>query len=159
MTEHKLRAICVLHPNKHNITGIIKFSQNIRTNKVRVDYNVTGLSDGKHGFHIHEYGNLTDGCSSACAHFNPHNEVHGGRKSKKRHVGDLGNISSTQSMSKGFFYDHMISLDTTNECSIIGRAIIIHKDPDDLGKGDNDESLKTGNAGKRLACGVIGICK
>jgi len=158
MTENKLKAICVLHQNKNSVEGVINFSQNNKTNKVRVQYTITGLSDGKHGFHVHEYGNLTDGCMSACAHFNPYNNVHGGRKSKNRHVGDLGNIISKHNIAKGYFYDHMISLDTTHICSIIGRSIIIHEDEDDLGKGDNKESLKTGNAGKRLACGVIGMC-
>jgi len=43
--------------------------------------------------------------------------------------------------------------------SVIGRSFIIHKDTDDLGKGGNIESLKTGNAGKRIGCGVIGITK
>ena len=157
--DNKLRAICVLHQNNNNVSGIIKFSQNTKTNKVKIDYKITGLSDGKHGFHVHEYGNLTDNCMSACSHFNPYNEVHGGRKSKHRHVGDLGNIISKDNVAKGYFYDHMISLDTSHECSIIGRSIIIHKDEDDLGKGNNEESLVTGNAGKRLACGVIGISK
>ena len=51
-----------------------------------------------------------------------------------------------------------LSCNPKSKYSIVGRMIIIHEDPDDLGKGDNEESKKTGNAGKRLACGIIGIC-
>ena len=155
----KRKAICVLHPNEDNITGVIHFTQNIETNKVRVSFNIKGLKDGLHGFHIHQYGDVTDGCMSACAHFNPYNTLHGGRKSKVRHVGDLGNILSTNKIAKGYFYDNMISLDSSHTCSIIGRSVVVHKDEDDLGKGGDEESLKTGNAGKRVACGVIGLCK
>jgi len=122
-------------------------------------YEINGLSDGKHGFHIHNYGDLTDGCKSACAHFNPENKNHGGRNTEERHIGDLGNITSKNNLSKGFFYDKYISLDYKHKYCIIGRSIIIHKDEDDLGKGGNEESKKTGNAGSRLACGVIGITK
>ena len=155
--KYRSKAICVLAADKSNVTGIVRFIQ--YNNKVKVNYEIKGLSDGLHGFHVHEYGDLTDGCTSSCAHFNPFNTHHGGRNSKIRHVGDLGNIRSKNKLAKGYFFDKIISLDPKNICSIIGRCIVVHEDEDDLGKGGNEESLKTGNAGKRLACGVIGICK
>ena len=157
--QKQLKAICVLHKNKNGVDGIVKFYQKNKNSRVKVNYNISGLSDGKHGFHIHEYGDLTDGCMSSCAHFNPFNTIHGGRKSKIRHVGDLGNIKSKNNVAKGSFYDDMISLDVKSICNIIGRAIVVHEDEDDLGLGGDKESLKTGNAGKRLACGIIGLQK
>ena len=147
--------VCVLHYNENNITGIIKFIQS--HNRVKVSYDITGLKDGLHGFHVHNYGDLTDGCKSACAHFNPYNKKHGKRNDKNSHAGDLGNILSKNNKCKGHFYDNKISLDYSKKNCVIGRSIIIHEDEDDLGKGGNEESLKTGNAGKRLACGIIGI--
>ena len=154
-SKGQIRAICVLHENKSNIHGNIKFIE--KNNKVKVEYLIHNLSDGKHGFHVHQYGDLTEGCASACSHFNPHNSVHGGRKSLHRHVGDLGNIISKNNIAQGYFYDKHISLKYNNINCIIGRSIVIHDSEDDNGKGNDAESLKTGNAGKRLACGVIGI--
>jgi Cu-Zn family superoxide dismutase len=153
----KLSAVCVLHNNKNNVSGTIKFSQKYGKKGVKVIYEIFGLSDGEHGFHVHECGDLTSGCTSACAHFNPFNKNHGGRNSKERHVGDLGNIISKNKVAKGSFTDKLISLNYKSKCCIIGRAIVVHEDRDDLGKGGDEESLKTGNAGKRLACGIIGI--
>ena len=154
------KAIWVFHQNNNGVSGVIKFSE--KNNKVRVEFEIKGLEEGKHGFHIHEYGDLTDECNSACSHFNPNNTNHGGRNSKERHIGDLGNIISKNNLAKGYFYDTQISLDFKHPHCIIGRAVIVHADEDDLGKGKGDkreESLKTGNAGKRLACGVIGLTK
>jgi superoxide dismutase, Cu-Zn family len=156
--DNQYNAICVLHPNKDNITGIIKFSQK-KGKKTKVEYLINGLKDGLHGFHVHEYGDLTDGCKSTCSHYNPTNKSHGGRNSKERHVGDLGNISSLNNISKGHFYDSEISLDIKSIKCIIGRAIVIHAGKDDLGRGKNEESKKTGNAGSRVACGIIGFSK
>lgn len=157
--KQNLKAICVLHNNKHNIKGTIIFTQNHKTNMVDIDYDITGLKDGYHGFHVHQYGDLTDGCTSSCAHFNPYNKKHGGINSSERHVGDLGNIFSIDNKAKGNLKDTLISLNLKSKRCIIGRCIVIHEDKDDLGLGGNDESLKTGNAGKRLACGVIGLTK
>ena len=149
------KAVCVL--NNKKIKGIVKFEQKKKNSKVKISYNIKGLKDGLHGFHIHEYGDLTDECTSCCSHFNPLNKNHGGPNDKERHVGDLGNIISKNGFAKKTFYDNLISLQNNSICNIIGRSIVIHKDKDDLGKGGGRESLKTGNAGKRIACGVIGI--
>jgi Cu-Zn family superoxide dismutase len=94
-----------------------------------------------------------------CAHFNPYGKTHGCPGMKERHVGDLGNLK-TNAKGEAFttFYDDAIKLRGT-KCNIIGRGLIIHADADDCGKGGNTESLKTGNAGKRIACAVIGYSK
>jgi len=94
-----------------------------------------------------------------CAHFNPFKTTHGGPNSKVRHVGDLGNIkTNAKGEAKYSFCDSVIKLRGTKS-NIIGRGLIIHEDEDDCGKGGNAESLKTGNAGKRIACSVIGYAK
>ena len=89
-------------------------------------------------------------------HFNPHNATHGGPTSSIRHVGDLGNINTDSSgAAKGTIQDKYIKL--IGPESVIGRMIVVHAGEDDLGQGGNEESLKTGNAGGRAACGVIGV--
>ena len=148
-------AIAVFHGP--GITGNVRFDQS--SSGINITLNVKGLKpNGYHGFHIHEYGDLTDGCQSACAHFNPHNKKHGGPHSLERHVGDLGNITSDLfGNAKYTTSDSVITL--TNQNGIVGRMLIIHEDRDDCGLGGDEESLRTGNAGKRIACAVIGYCK
>jgi len=142
------------------IKGSIYFIENQDKNIVTIKLNLSGLPKNKElGFHIHAAGDLSDGCTSACAHFNPFNTVHGGKDSKVRHVGDLGNITTDKNGNcKIEFDDNMIKLRGYKQ-NIIGRSIVIHGQKDDLGKGGDDESLKTGNAGKRIACAVIGYTK
>ena len=113
---------------------------------------ITGLKPGEHGFHIHEFGDLTDGCESAGGHYNPDDVDHGDLENG--HVGDLGNVTADTNGVADFT---LIAkrVDLIGERSVVGRSIVIHSDVDDLGKGGDAESLKTGNAGKRLACGVI----
>ncbi|KAJ8975456.1 hypothetical protein NQ317_000705 [Molorchus minor] len=92
----------------------------------------------------------------AGGHFNPHNLTHGAPEDETRHVGDLGNIvADSRGEAHVDITDSFIDLE--GEHSIIGRAVVVHAGEDDLGKGGNAESLKTGNAGGRVACGVIGI--
>ena len=150
-----LEAVAVLAPNNNGVKGVVRFAQD--GNMLHIDYDIQGLSNGEHGFHIHEYGDLTDGCDSACSHFNPYGKEHGSSDSKVRHLGDLGNISSQNGISKGRLSNNSISLDMEKINCIVGRMIIVHQDRDDLGLGGDAESLKTGNAGKRVGCGVIGL--
>lgn len=154
-TKSTRYGVAVMAPNDNGVTGVVHFKDT--GNGVKIKYNITGLSDGEHGFHIHEYGDLTDGCQSACAHFNPFNKTHGGLDSEERHEGDLGNIISKSGVAKGSLLAETLSLDPQSITFIVGRMIIVHKDRDDLGLGGDAESLKTGNAGKRMACGVIGF--
>ncbi|KAF8598490.1 copper/zinc binding superoxide dismutase, partial [Ceratobasidium sp. AG-I] len=107
------------------------------------------------GFHIHEFGDATDGCMSSGSHYNPLAQTHAGPDDIHRHVGDLGNIhSDADGIAKLDFSDNVVSL--TGPFSIIGRTVVVHTGTDDLGRGGNEDSLKTGNAGGRAACGVVG---
>ena len=113
---------------------------------------ITGLEPGLHGFHIHEFGDMSDGCKSMGGHYNPDGVNHG--DINEGHVGDLGNITADEN-GKAEFSIKAHRVDLIGERSVIGRGLVVHEDKDDLGKGGDDESLKTGNAGERLACGVI----
>ena len=87
---------------------------------------------------------------------NPHGKTHGAPTDEARHVGDLGNVKTDgQGNAKGTIEDVLVKL--IGPESVIGRTVVVHAGTDDLGKGGNEESLKTGNAGPRPACGVIGI--
>jgi Cu-Zn family superoxide dismutase len=148
--------------NNDSIKGTVKFVEELTNNRIRIEINISGLKPNSlHGFHVHEAGDLSDKCTSMCAHFNPYGTTHGcpNMSINKRHVGDLGNLeTNTQGIAKYIMYDNIIKLRGT-KCNIIGRGLIIHEDPDDCGLGGNQESLITGNAGKRIACAVIGYSK
>ena len=155
--------IAVLEPNTHGISGIIRFSEESDKKRMKITYDIKGLKDGEHGFHIHEYGDLTNGCASAGPHFNPFHNVHGGLNSPstKRHLGDLGNLTAKDGKSKGTLYAPYLTL-VRGKTAVLGRMIVIHADKDDLGLGEGvarKESLITGNAGKRLTCGIIALTK
>uniref|UniRef100_A0A671PAQ0 Superoxide dismutase [Cu-Zn] n=1 Tax=Sinocyclocheilus anshuiensis TaxID=1608454 RepID=A0A671PAQ0_9TELE len=148
-----MKAVCVLK-GTGEVTGTVYFEQN------PVKYlhlsEITGLTPGKHGFHVHAFGDNTNGCISAGPHFNPYGKNHGGPTDSDRHVGDLGNvIADDNGVAKIGIEDKSATL--LGQHSIIGRTMVIHEKEDDLGKGGSEESLKTGNAGGRLACGIIGI--
>ena len=157
MTQHPIYAIAVFNDT---IKGTVRFTEDLVNNQIKIELNITGLKPNSlHGFHVHEAGDLTDKCTSMCAHFNPYKKTHGCPGLTERHVGDLGNIkSNNKGEAKYTFYDNIIKLRGT-KCNIIGRGLIIHEDEDDCGQGGNAESLKTGNAGKRIACAVIGYSK
>ncbi|CAK9801080.1 Superoxide dismutase [Cu-Zn] [Anthophora quadrimaculata] len=150
-----VKAVCVL---QGDAKGTLFFEQPDKCETVKVTGQVTGLKQGLHGFHIHEFGDNTNGCTSAGAHFNPLGKEHGGPDSSVRHVGDLGNVEAgADGVANVNITDKMIQLEGPH--SIIGRTLVVHADPDDLGKGGHELSKTTGNAGARLACGVVGIAK
>ncbi|CAO2164854.1 unnamed protein product [Urochloa humidicola] len=89
-------------------------------------------------------------------HFNPNNLTHGAPEDEVRHAGDLGNIvANAEGVAEATIVDSQIPLTGPN--SVVGRAFVVHELEDDLGKGGHELSLSTGNAGGRLACGVVGL--
>ena len=151
-SEETVKAICNLEHTEGDVEGVIKFKQ--KPGKATIIKGIIkGLTPGKHGFHIHEFGDLSDGCDSAGGHYNPDGVDHGSLQ--EGHVGDLGNIVADQSGTSRF----QIKAERVILSDVVGRAIVVHADEDDLGKGGDEESLKTGNAGDRLGCGVIRLRK
>jgi Cu-Zn family superoxide dismutase len=147
-----MKAIAVFN---NKIKGTVNFIET-NNNLVKIELNLSGLKkNALHGFHVHRFGDMSDGCQRMCEHFNPFNKNHGGPGKKIRHVGDLGNIQADDNgLAVYSFYDDVIKL--KGKCNIIGRGLIIHADKDDLGEGNHELSLTTGNSGKRIACAVIG---
>ncbi|CAL5423604.1 unnamed protein product [Camellia sinensis] len=98
---------------------------------------ISGLSPGLHGFHIHSLGDTTNGCNSTGPHFNPFEKDHGAPSDKERHAGDLGNIvAGPDGVAEIFIKDMLIPL--RGQHSILGRAVVVHADPDDLGRGKGE---------------------
>lgn len=151
-----IQAIAVFDGKK--IKGTVLFTED--SGVVHVDIHLEGLKkNAKHGFHVHEAGDLSDQCESLCAHFNPYGKTHGCPGMKTRHVGDLGNIVTDANGCAIYrITDDQIKLRGT-KANIIGRGLIIHADEDDCGQGGHATSLTTGNSGKRIACAVIGYAK
>uniref|UniRef100_A0A125SL96 Superoxide dismutase [Cu-Zn] n=1 Tax=Sterechinus neumayeri TaxID=53479 RepID=A0A125SL96_STENE len=147
-----VKAVCVMKGEV--VTGTITFTQ--EGGSVKVEGEVKGLAAGEHGFHVHQFGDNTNGCISAGSHFNPEGKTHGAPSDEERHVGDLGNVTANaEGIATVNITDTVISLSGPH--SIIGRSLVVHADVDDLGRGGHEQSKTTGNAGGRLACGVIGI--
>jgi Cu-Zn family superoxide dismutase len=150
--EHKPdpvnEAVAVIAPtkaSKSDVAGIVVLKQG--KGFVQLTGEVTGLTPGKHGFHIHLFGDLRspDGMSVG-GHYNPHGHPHGGPQSKQRHDGDLGNLeANAQGVAKVNVKAGHVDLS-----HILGRSLVVHGDVDDL------KSQPAGNAGPRIGIGVIG---
>ncbi|KAF8457483.1 superoxide dismutase-like protein [Terfezia claveryi] len=151
-----VKAVAVLRGDS-TVSGAVNFAQESESSPTIISYNIQGNDpNALRGMHIHEFGDNTNGCTSAGPHFNPYKKNHGAPEDEERHVGDLGNIrTDAQGNAVGQITDRLIKL--IGPESILGRTIVVHGGTDDLGKGGHPESLKTGNAGPRPACGVIGI--
>jgi len=145
-----LQATAQLKPTKGNKTiGEATFEQ--VGNKVRVVVFVQGLKPGQeHGLHIHEVGDCSSGDGmSTKGHFNPFGKPHGQPSSAERHAGDLPALKANKAGRANVQVDMDIITVGPGPASIIGRGLIVHADPDDY------KTQPTGNAGARIACGVI----
>ncbi|CAM0150059.1 unnamed protein product [Urochloa decumbens] len=148
------KAVAVLKGTSE-VEGVVTLTQDDE-GPTTVSVRVTGLTPGLHGFHLHEFGDTTNGCISTGPHFNPNNMTHGAPEDEVRHAGDLGNIvANAEGVAEATIVDSQIPLTGPN--SVVGRAFVVHELEDDLGKGGHELSLSTGNAGGRLACGVVGL--
>jgi len=150
MSPEPLRATAQLQPTKGSKTfGEATFEQ--VGDKVRVVVFVQGLKPGQeHGLHIHEAGDCSSGDGmSAKGHFNPHGKPHGNPASAERHAGDLPSLKANKAGRANIQADLDVIALAPGPASIIGRGLIVHADPDDY------KTQPTGNAGARIACGVI----
>ena len=153
------------HPAHETRTGVAHLFTNVKGLEGRIDFIeedghmtvmtfVDGLSKGPHGFHIHEIGDCSKGdFTSAGGHFNPAKVSHGSLHAAENHAGDLGNlVAGMDEKAYSTIITHGITLGEGKN-SIVGKAIIIHKDADDY------VTQPTGNSGGRIACGIIELNK
>ncbi|KAK9242432.1 superoxide dismutase [Lipomyces tetrasporus] len=149
-------AVAVLQGNS-TVFGTVTFEQTAEGDPTTITWDIVGNDpNALRGFHVHEFGDKTNGCTSAGGHFNPFGKNHGAPTDEVRHVGDLGNVATdAEGNARGSTTDNLITL--IGPQSVLGRTIVIHAGTDDLGRGGQPDSLTTGHAGARAACGVIGI--
>ena len=130
------------------VTGTVTFMK--MGDEVHVVADITGLKPGKHGFHIHEKGDCSSGDGmSTGGHFNPLGKPHGNPAVPDHHGGDMPMLVADAAGNATLD----VTLDTVTlrdgASSVVGRAVVVHKDPDDY------VTQPTGNSGARVACGVI----
>ncbi|KAI8991184.1 superoxide dismutase [Mycotypha africana] len=157
MPEFPVKAIAMFR-NNATVAGTVLFSQESINSPTEIFANITGLdANTEHGLHIHELGDLIEGCASLGAHYNPFNTTHGAPDAAddKHHAGDFGNVVADAN-GMAILNLKMKTVQLVGPHSVIGRGIVLHSGKDDLGLGDSPLSLTTGNSGDRLACGVIG---
>jgi Cu-Zn family superoxide dismutase len=152
LAEDNTTLVANLNPSSGSkVTGTVTFTSEADGAKIVVD--ISGLTPGKHGLHIHEKGDCSaPDAASAGGHFNPTHSHHGGPATAQRHAGDFGNIEADASGKVHVeLNDKELRLSGAN--SIVGKSVVVHEKEDDL------KTDPSGNSGARIACGVIGATK
>ncbi|KAJ3276404.1 hypothetical protein HDV01_005027 [Terramyces sp. JEL0728] len=142
----------------NGISGTVTFEQPDKDTKIKITLVISGLAaSSTHGWHVHNLAiPASQNCTAAGPHFNPMNKTHGAPEDEIRHFGDLGNfVTDYSGKASVTVTDRLLSLFGDTPVNALNRGLVIHKDQDDLGKGNTPDSLTTGNAGARLACGNI----
>ena len=147
------KAVALLMPttkSESTVKGRVTFTKT--AHGIHVSGEITGLTPGEHGFHVHEFGVWSEDGMATGGHFNPTGAPHSSHKSDKRHVGDMGNITANENGKATVdLDDDMMSFE--GPTSIIGRGLVVHAKADDL------KSQPAGDAGGRLAVATIAVAK
>jgi superoxide dismutase, Cu-Zn family len=142
-------AMSVMQPTSgSSVSGSVHF-QELGDGSVQVKVDLTGVPPGVHGIHVHEKGACGDNGMAAGGHFNPMGMTHGSPDAVTHHAGDFGNVNAP---SSGEIHEQFVTRSVTvspGSMSVAGHAMILHANPDDL------VTQPTGNAGGRIACGVV----
>ena len=130
-------------------TGTVTFA--LRGNKVAMRVKMTGLTPGSHAIHLHENGDCSaPDAASAGGHWNPSAEAHGKWAHAPFHHGDIGNlVADAKGKAELKMRSELWSLGDGKPGDVVGRSVIVHAKEDDF------TTQPTGNAGGRVACGVI----
>jgi Cu-Zn family superoxide dismutase len=142
-------AVAMLNPTSgHQANGMVRFAQ--EGDRVVVRARVAGLTPNhEHGFHVHEKGDCSaPDASSAGEHLNPDGSPHGPQHAA-HHAGDLPSLKADATGVADASFEVKGTLLGTGAADLIGKALVVHADPDDY------RSQPSGSAGKRIACGVI----
>ena len=143
-------AVAEMKPTAGNVVaGTVRFEQS--GSKVIVTAAITGLKpNSEHGFHVHEKGDCSaPDAMSAGGHFNPAGKPHGHHGKAERHAGDMPNLRADAAGTARVMWESELLSVGSGAANVIGRSVVIHRDPDDYA------SQPAGNSGPRLSCGVI----
>ncbi|KAL4494120.1 hypothetical protein ABPG72_016076 [Tetrahymena utriculariae] len=151
-------AIAILYPAPgHDVTGAVTFYQKDLHSKTQITARLKNLNpNGLFGFHIHEFGDLTNGTESVGPHYNPFDKKHGSPRDNESHMGDLGNIKADD-LGYGYYTSENNKVTLFGEYSVVGRSVLVNKNEDDLGRGNHPDSHTNGHSGPRIAAGIIGL--
>merc|ERR1712196_174312 len=141
------------------IAGLVTLRQAAPDAVLEITGQVTGLPEGEHGLQIREFADFQQGAGTTGAIFNPDGKPHGGPADTERMVGDLGNVEAdAEGKAVIQITDRYATL--FGERSIIGRALVIYENADDLGQAEDDERTKVdGNVGDGIAWATIGLAQ
>ena len=129
-------------------TGTVDLAQ-LSDGSVEVTANLRNVPPGVHGFHIHEKGDCGDNGNAAGGHYNPMSTAHGAPTADPHHAGDFGNVTADENGNVTYRFTTRSITVADGPASAVGHAIILHANPDDL------TTQPSGNAGPRIACGVV----